>query len=180
MTNTFSHLLAPGRIGSLDLRNRIFMCPMGDELCNHDGTISANQAAYFEARARGGAALLLVGSVSVAYPRSSFSERQVAASHDRFLPGLIELTDRAHRHGARIAAQLVHNGQMGLLDVANGLPMLVPSIPKAPHPDRFLTMVTPEEQAGRGKPFMQPTSKVEYQIASEDDIAQVIRQFADA
>ncbi|MCU1483749.1 MAG: NADH:flavin oxidoreductase [Actinomycetia bacterium] len=176
----YEHLLAPGKIGNLELRNRILLCPMGDELSEADGTVGERQRAYFEARAKGGAALLLVGSISVAYPRASFSERQVAASDDRFLPGLLELTDAVHRHGGRIAAQLVHNGQMGLLDVANGLPMLVPAIPKAPHPDKFLTMVTPAEMAGMGKPFMQPTSKVEYQVASEDDIAQVIQQFADA
>lgn len=176
----YENLLAPGRIGAMELRNRILLCPMGDELSEADGTVGDRQLAYFEARARGGAALLLVGSISVAYPRASFSERQVAASDDRFLPGLLELTDRTHRHGAKIAAQLVHNGQMGLLDVANGLPMLVPSIPKEPHPDRFLTMVTPAEQAGMGKPFMQPTSRVEYQVATEADIAEVIVQFADA
>jgi 2,4-dienoyl-CoA reductase (NADPH2) len=176
----FTHLLAPGRIGSLELRNRILMCPMGDELSNDDGTVGERQRAYFEARARGGAALLLVGSVSVAYPRSSFSPYQVAASDDRFLPGLEALADAVHAHGCRLAAQLVHNGQMGLLDVANGLPMLVPSIPKQPHPDRFLGMVTADEIAGMSKPFTQPTSKVEYRIATEDDIAEVIRQFADA
>jgi 2,4-dienoyl-CoA reductase-like NADH-dependent reductase (Old Yellow Enzyme family) len=176
----YEHLLAPGRIGSLELRNRILMCPMGDELSEDDGTVGERQAAYFEARAKGGAGLLLVGSISVAYPRASFSPHQVAASDDRFLPGLSDLTERVHRHGGAIAAQLVHNGQMGLLDVMNGLPMLVPSIPKAPHPDRFLTMVTPQEQLGMGKPFMTPTSRVEYQVATEDDIAQVIEQFADA
>src|SRR4051812_3245282 len=106
----FAHLLAPGRIGSLDLRDRILMCPMGDSLCNDDGSISDNQAAYFEARSRGGAALLLVGSVSIAYPRASFDARQVAASNDRYLPGLADLTARVHAHGGRIAAQLVHNG----------------------------------------------------------------------
>src|SRR5207302_9446807 len=116
VTAAFPHLLAPGRIGALDLRNRILMCPMGDSLCERDGSVSANQLAYFEARARGGAALLLVGSVSIAYPLASFDERQVAASDDRYLPGLLELTDRVHAHGARIAAQLVHNGQMSLLD----------------------------------------------------------------
>src|SRR5437867_3254341 len=76
----FPHLLAPGRIGALDLRNRILMCPMGDSLCERDGSVSANQLAYFEARARGGAALLLVGSVSIAYPLAAFDEPQVAAS----------------------------------------------------------------------------------------------------
>ncbi|HEY1279591.1 MAG TPA: hypothetical protein VGF22_07975, partial [Acidimicrobiales bacterium] len=88
MGDIFKRLLEPGRIGTLELRNRIVMCPMGDSLCEPDGTISANQAAYFEARARGGAALLLVGSMGIAYPRASFDERQVGVSDDRFLDGL--------------------------------------------------------------------------------------------
>ncbi len=144
----FPHLMSEGRIGSLALRNRILMCPMGDSLCDTDGSISENQAAYFEARAAGGAALLLVGSVSIAYPRASFDERQVAGSDDRYLPGLMDLTERVHRHGGRIAAQLVHNGQMSLLDTANGLPMLVPSVPKQPNPDRWSMMVTADEAGG--------------------------------
>ena len=176
----FDHLLAPGRIGSLALRNRILMCPMGDSLCESDGTISPNQAAYFEARARGGAALLLVGSVSIAYPRASFAARQVAASDDRYLPGLADLADRVHRHGGRIAAQLVHNGQLSLFDVAQGEPLLVPSIPKPANPDRYSTMVTPSEMAAMTSPFTQPTSKLEYHVATEDDIADVIVQFVDA
>jgi len=176
----YEHLLEPGQIGSLPLRNRILMCPMGDDLTEVDGTVGDRQRAYFEARARGGAALLLVGSVSIAYPRASFGPRQVAASDDKYLPGLLALTDAVHRHGGRIAAQLVHNGQMSLLDVANGLPMLVPAVPKEPKPDRFLGMVTPAEMTAMAEPFTHPTSKVEFQIATEDDIAVVIRQFADA
>ena len=177
---TFDHLLAPGQIGSLPLRNRILMCPMGDDLTEDDGTVGARQRDYFEARARGGASLLLVGSVSVAYPRASFGPNQVAASDDRFLPGLLALTDAVHRHGARIGAQLVHNGLMSLLDVMNGLPMIVPSLPKEPHPDRWAGMVTPDEATAMMSPFTLPTSKVEFQVATEEDIATVIRQFADA
>jgi 2,4-dienoyl-CoA reductase-like NADH-dependent reductase (Old Yellow Enzyme family) len=176
----FENLLAPGRIGALELRNRIFMCPMGDDLSEPDGAVGDRQRAYFEARARGGAALLLVGSVSIAYPRASFGPRQVAASDERYLPGLAALTDAVHRHGARIGAQLVHNGLMSLLDVANGLPMLVPAVPPEPKPDHFLAMLTPAEQAGMAKPFTQPTSRVEFQVATEQDIAAVITQFADA
>lgn len=176
---TYENLLAPGRLGAMQLRNRILLCPMGDDLPEADGTVGDRQLDYFEARARGGAALLLVGSVSVAYPKGSFSAHQVAGSDDRFLPGLAELTDRAHRHGARIAAQLVHNGQMGLYDVANGVPMLVPAIPKEPHPDRFATMVTPAEQAMMMAPYTTPTSKVAYQIATEADLAWVVERFAD-
>lgn len=177
---SFDRLLAPGRLGTLELRNRILMCPMGDSLCEPDGTISANQAAYFEARAQGGAALLLVGSVSVSYPEGCFDDRQTAASDDRFLPGLLDLTDRVHRHGGRIAAQLVHNGAIALKDVAEGRPMLVPSVPKEARPDRYAAMVTEAELAAMSSPFTQPTSRVEYRIATEADIARVIGLFADA
>jgi 2,4-dienoyl-CoA reductase-like NADH-dependent reductase (Old Yellow Enzyme family)/thioredoxin reductase len=175
----FPHLLSPGRIGSLSLRNRILMCPMGDCLSHEDGTVSANQAAYFEARARGGAALLLVGSVSVAYRESSFDVRQTGGSEDRFLAGLADLADRVHRHGSLIAAQLVHNGQMALAAVAQGRPMLVPSVPKAPHPDRISAMVSDAEMAAMTWAFTQPTSKVEYQVATEADLAWVVERFVD-
>ena len=178
-TPSFPHLLSPGRIGSLELRNRILMCPMGDCLSDDDGSVSPNQAAYFEARARGGAALLLVGSVSVAYPFASFDARQTAASDDRFLPGLVDLTSRVHNHGGLVAAQLVHNGQLALLDVARGRPMLVPSVPKPPNPDRISMMVSPEEMQAMTWSYSQPTSKVEYRVATEDDIAWVIQRFVD-
>jgi 2,4-dienoyl-CoA reductase-like NADH-dependent reductase (Old Yellow Enzyme family)/thioredoxin reductase len=178
--NDYTLLLSPGRIGTLELRNRIVMCPMGDSLCDPDGTISANQAAYFEARARGGAAMLLVGSMGIAYPKASFDERQVGVSDDRFLDGLVDLTDRVHSHGGRIAAQLVHNGQMSLHDVSKGWPMLVPSVPKPANPDHISMMVTADEVAAMTSPFTQPTSKLDYKVADEADIAEVIEQFVDA
>src|SRR5688572_30443039 len=34
----YENLLAPGRIGAMELRNRILLCPMGDELSEADGT----------------------------------------------------------------------------------------------------------------------------------------------
>jgi len=65
---------------------------------------------YYEARARGGAALILVGSWSVAYPHGTYNRRQLGLSDDTFLAGLRRLTDAVHAHGALIAAQLVHDG----------------------------------------------------------------------
>ena len=52
---TLDRLLAPGRIGTLETRNRIVMAPMGSNLCEPDGTPGARMTAYYEARARGGA-----------------------------------------------------------------------------------------------------------------------------
>ncbi len=178
--NDFSHLLAAGSIGSLALRNRILMAPMGDSLANEDGSISPAQLAYFEARARGGAALVLVGSVAVAYPDGCVDARQVAASDDQYLPGLTELATRVHAHGAAVAAQLTYNGALARYDIARGHPMLVPAIPKRSRPDQLSMMVTSEEIAGFMAPHASPTAKVDYQVATADDLARVIDQFTDA
>ena len=61
----------------MTLRNRILMCPMGDALANPDGTVSARQLAYYEARARGGVALIIVGSVAVDYPGGAFAAEHI-------------------------------------------------------------------------------------------------------
>jgi 2,4-dienoyl-CoA reductase-like NADH-dependent reductase (Old Yellow Enzyme family) len=176
----FPHLLEPGNIGGLALRNRILMCPMGDLLGNADGTVSERQAAYFEARAAGGAALLLVGSVAVTYPSGTFDARQLALADDGFVPGMRDLADRAHRHGAAIAAQLMHVGPNAKHDIAEGRPRLVPS--PAPHsrPDALSRMMTAAESAAMMAPFLGPNVAVETRTADEDDIAAVIAQFVDA
>ena len=167
----YPHLLSPGRIGSLALRNRILMAPMGDSLANPDGSISDAQLAYFEARARGGAALLLVGSVAVAYPDGCVDARQVAASDDRYLAGLARARRSRPPHGAarrrpahlqRRARALRHRPRSS--DAR-------PGIPKRSRPDRLSMMVTDAEIAGFMAPHASPTAKVEYQVATDDDLA---------
>ena len=117
-------------------------------------------AAWYEARARGGAGLIIVGSVSVAYPTACTDARQIAASDDAHLPGLRRLVDDVHRHGAAIAAQLVHNGTQSLLDIAEGRPLLVPSRKRPPAPDELSGMLTAEESATVMAPFASPTRGV--------------------
>lgn len=177
---TYTNLLSPGRIGSLEVRNRILMCPMGDNLPEADGQVGERQGAYFEERARGGAGLLLVGATSVAYPNGSFTPNQVAASDDRYLPGLTALAARVHRHGARIAAQLLHQGQLSLLDIARGQPLLVPAAPSPSESDRWSAMVTPSEGQKMLSTFAEPGAKVEFREATDDDLAWVIECFASA
>ena len=174
------HLLAPGQIGPVALRNRIVLAPMGDRLAHDDGTVSERQTAYLEARARGGAALILVGSASIAYPEGSYAPCQTAISDDRFVPGLRQLADRVHAHHAKIAAQLVHDGANSLLDIAEGRPMLVPSIPPRLRPDALSAMVTEAELSAMTRPFLSPRAALEYRVATEDDLAWLVGRFADA
>ena len=146
------HLMAPGRIGSLELRNRILMCPMGDNQATEEGRVTEQQLAYFEARARGGAALLLVGSVGITWPAGIASPNQSAIADASYVAGWARLAERVHAHGAKLALQLVHNGKNAVRDIVDARPMPVPSLPKPPSADPLMGMLTAEEAERMGTP----------------------------
>src|SRR2546425_10800174 len=110
----YPHLLSPGRIGSLELKNRLYQTAMGTNLANEDGTISEESISFYEARATGGTAMLIMGTLGVANPIGRLQERQIWISEDRFIPGLKRLTDAVHRAGGRVCAQLNHGGVTSL------------------------------------------------------------------
>ena len=176
-----SHLLAPGRIGSMTLRNRILMCPMGDNQATSGGYVTEQQIAYFEARARGGAALLLVGSVGVTAPEGLSSPRQSAIGQDDFVEGWQRLAARVHAHGAKVALQLVHNGKNAVEDIIAARPLLVPSMPdKPPAADPLMGMLTPEEAANIGTPGQVEGAAVIFHEMSKDDISRMVDAYSDA
>ena len=129
----YPHLLGAGRIGSLELRNRIAVTAMGVSLSEDDGSVGERLIAYHEAQARGGAGLIISGVTGVAWPVGAVSWQQTAISEDRFIPGLAKLCERVHAHGAKIAAQLHHGGLVGVYSHARyGHPLWAPSVPPPP------------------------------------------------
>jgi 2,4-dienoyl-CoA reductase (NADPH2) len=177
---SYPHLLSPGRIGAMELRNRIVMTPMGDDLGDPDGSVSEDQIAYLEARAAGGVALVMLGSVGVAHPVGCSNPHQTAISEDRFIAGWRRAADRVHAHGGRIAMQLTHAGKNGLQDVLHGRPLWTPSPPSAPTDDPLIRLVTPEERARQSEPYTAPTTKLDYRVMTVEDIELVVEQFAAA
>lgn len=175
----FEHLLSSGRIGSLELRNRIIMTPMGTNLSEADGHCGERIQAYYEARAHGGAGMLIVGVASIAWPSGACNPNQVAISSDEFLPGLRALAGRIKQHGARAAVQLQHAGKVAVCDIAAGRPMLVPSIPHNSR-DEMSAALTPEEMAAFVKSYTKQGAKVAYKVADRDDIRVLIDRFAEA
>ena len=176
----WSNLLAPGRIGALELRNRMVMAPMGEDLGDLDGQVSTAQMAYLEARARGGLAMVMLGSVAVSFPVGCSNARQTAISDDRHVAGWREAARRVHRHGSTIAMQLTQAGMNSLQDTMAGRPMWVASEPGPPGHDDLYGMVTPDEGAKMMEPFAGPDSKLFYKVLDHNDIASVIDDFASA
>ena len=174
----FEHLLSPVSVGPMDLRNRMVMAPMGVEIVGDDGFANDQIIAYYEERARGGVGLIITEVCAMAYPRGANSVHQLGLSDDRYIPDLRRLTDQVHRHGAKIAVQLVHHGKVSRVDIKEGRPVLVPSIPQWHGSLDMIQDLTPEELGlmaaanGGGAP--------NYHELTTDDIAAVTADFAAA
>jgi 2,4-dienoyl-CoA reductase-like NADH-dependent reductase (Old Yellow Enzyme family)/thioredoxin reductase len=56
--NKFEFLFKPGKIGKLEIKNRIIMSPTGSRYSTSDGYTTDHEVALWEARARGGAGLI--------------------------------------------------------------------------------------------------------------------------
>lgn len=178
--SSFSHLLSPGRIGTLELKNRLCQTAMGTNLANEDGTMSEESIGFYAARAAGGTGMLIMGTLGVANPVGRLQERQLWISEDRFIPGLKRLTDAIHRVGGRVCAQLNHGGVTSLYDMAEGRPILVPSLPrmsKGGAPQKNIML--PEEIArAPAKPELKGPPV--FKEADADDFAWVVEKFASA
>ena len=175
----YPHLASPANIGALTLPNRFIMTAMGSNYAEADGSCGERLQAYYEARARGGAGLIILETTSIAWPAACSMPNMVGLSEDRFLPGLTSLVDRVHRHGSTIAAQINHSGKVAQEDIAAGRPLMVPSLPPKAGSGMFKLLTQGEIQhfikmAG-------PDGKgARYQVMSEEDIADTVTQFADA
>ena len=101
MAGNYSHLTEPGRIGTMQLKNRMLVTAMGVNLGESDATCGDRIIAYHERQAAGGAALIITGVSSVAWPQGAPIPGPIGLSDDRFLPGLSRLTDAVHAHDAK-------------------------------------------------------------------------------
>jgi mycofactocin system FadH/OYE family oxidoreductase 2 len=132
----FKLLFSPLRIRRLEIRNRILSTGHQTYLAVN-GLPSDAMVAYHEARARGGAGLIIVEAARFHVTALSDSPEIVVASDD-CIPKYRQLADAVHRHGAKVFGQLSHSGRVsrrmrgGLRDVAYA-PSAVPD-------NRFHTM----------------------------------------
>jgi len=176
----YRNLLSPGRIGTLELKNRLCQTAMGTNLANPDGTMSDESIGFYTARAAGGTGMLIMGTIGVANPIGRLQERQLWISEDRFIPGLKRLTNSIHRVGGRVCAQLNHGGVTSLYDMAAEQPILVPSMPRpSAGGPRDKGVMLPEEIAlSPEKPQLKGPPV--FKEADAEDIAWVVDKFAAA
>ena len=120
----YRHLFSPLRIGPVTVANRIVFAA---HLTNYaeDGGPSEQHAAYYAARAAGGAGLIITEEHST-HPTDWPYEKLIHGFRPDVVPGYRRVTEAVHAHGVPIFAQINHNGGQGS-GTYSRLPLWAPS-----------------------------------------------------
>jgi 2,4-dienoyl-CoA reductase-like NADH-dependent reductase (Old Yellow Enzyme family)/thioredoxin reductase len=154
----FTHLFAPGKIGNLEIKNRILQAPMGTFSYNAEGIPSEETIHYFVERAKGGVGLIICHSVRVS------SESRVVGLpnlfEEKYIPIMGKIADAIHGAGAKCALQMNHSGKaMTYTNIGMGQPV--------------------EPQAIGPSPIMYVKTGVAPREASKEEIRRLVEFFSD-
>jgi len=127
LNTQYPDLFSKGRIGALEVRNRIVMAPMGSNLASDTGGVTERLIAHYAARARGGVGLVIVENTTVQYPLGRNGATHLRLDDDAFIPGMSRLVEAVHREGAAVAVQINHCGAWTSLQRTGGLQPVAPS-----------------------------------------------------
>ncbi|MHA1527967.1 MAG: oxidoreductase [Alphaproteobacteria bacterium] len=133
MSKNFPNLFTPVRIGRIEIRNRI-LSTGHDTTLPTDGTVNDALIAYHEARAKGGAGLIVV-QVAGIHESARYTTHILMATGDGCIPGYARLAEAVHSHGAKVFAQLFHPGREIIESQDGSAP--VAYAPSASPSDRF-------------------------------------------
>jgi 2,4-dienoyl-CoA reductase (NADPH2) len=120
----YRYLWTPLELGPVSTRNRIVFSA---HLTNYarDGKPTEQHAAYYAARAAGGAGLIVTEEHST-HPTDWPYEKLIHGFHRDVIPGYRAITDAVHRHRTPIFAQINHNGGQAS-SMYSRLPVWAPS-----------------------------------------------------
>ncbi|MCP4196152.1 MAG: FAD-dependent oxidoreductase [Proteobacteria bacterium] len=100
-------LFESGRIGSLELKNRVVMAPMGIRgLTEPDGDWGDRVRAYYEARAAGGVGLITTEMVFVSQAHEPVAKLLLSMYSEKNFASLKLLAERIHAHDSKLSVQL--------------------------------------------------------------------------
>ncbi|MDB6084977.1 MAG: NADH:flavin oxidoreductase/NADH oxidase, partial [Gammaproteobacteria bacterium] len=139
METAFPRLFEPLRIRGCTLKNRI-MSTGHDTTLPVDGTVNAALVAYQEARARGGAGLIIL-QVSGVHETARYTNHVLMATDDAAIAGYRQVAEAVHRCGTVLFGQLFHPGRE--IAEADGGLLSVAYAPSAVPNERFRVMPQP-------------------------------------
>ena len=123
----YEKLFQKGKIGSLELKNRVVMPAMGVSLAEPNGCANEHIIRYYEERAKGGVGLIITEITRVEPEFGTAVPNQLGAYEMYQIPHLQRLADRVHKYGAKIFMQLQHPGRENKSTMIGGRQIVAPS-----------------------------------------------------
>lgn len=118
-------LLSSGKIGSMELKNRFVVPPMGTNFGTYEGSVTDDMIAYYRRRAKGGFGLIII-EVTAIDRKGKAIVNEVGLWDDSQIPGFKKLMDAIHEEGAKVVVQLHHAGRQSVP------PYIFGEMPEAP------------------------------------------------
>lgn len=115
MDKKFPNLFTPGKIGTLEVKNRIIKAPQSTGMSNVDGSVSERLIRHYRELARGGAGLIIVEYAYVDKIASKSAHCQLGICDNEHIPGLAWLADTIKDNGAKAGIQIEHCGRQKFL-----------------------------------------------------------------
>ncbi|MEW6633508.1 MAG: NADH:flavin oxidoreductase [Pseudomonadota bacterium] len=115
--------LQPGRLGSVELSNRIIRAATSESMGGPRGEITPQAVEFYRKLGAGGAGLIMTGHLFV-HPRGRHNAVQFGIDSDGLIDGHARLTEAVHREGGKIFAELAHAGSQTAM---RGIEPLAPS-----------------------------------------------------
>ncbi len=107
--NRYPALFSPIKIGSIEVKNRIAMMPMGvftPRLMGPTGAYTKDGADYYIARARGGVGLIVTGILPLVLLPEGYGPGDQGAGFPKYVDQQKYLAEGVHRYGAKVFVQL--------------------------------------------------------------------------
>ena len=126
MTNCFSrykNLYTPIKIGSMEVRNRIEVPPMGQHLTIASDSLQQVVLAYYAELSQCGAGIITVADTGIDLDRANTPGQQMGITGmEKSLAQFNQLTRVLHRYGAKVSIELNHGGRTSSQELTQGKP----------------------------------------------------------
>ena len=119
MKRKFPTLFSPLKVGNLILKNRIISAPMTFPILTSDGCLTPEAIAFYELRAKGGAAVVTVSELIVHGATGKYYPVQVLMDASNAKDSLATAARAIKRHGAIPSMELSHGGKYSLKNAEN-------------------------------------------------------------
>lgn len=122
-------LLTAGKLGDIDIANRVVMAPMTRNRADADGTPNSLMRDHYSQRASAG---LIVAEGTWPVAAGQAYNRQPGIETPKQIQGWREVTDAVHEKGGKIVLQIMHAGRIGSHHIkGNDVKTVAPSAIKA-------------------------------------------------